>query len=71
MQGIKKKKIYYKGLGKPSKIEGEKNIKYEIYKNGPVIATYQLYEGMIFYKSGYISNVEGNLIGTHEAIIYG
>ena len=40
-------------------------------KNGPVIATYQLYEGTIFYKSGYISNVEGNLIVTHEAIIYG
>ena len=69
MQGIKKKKIYYKGLGKPSKIEVEKNIKY--IKNGPVIATYQLYEGTIFYKSGYISNVEGNLIVTHEAIIYG
>lgn len=26
---------------------------------------------MVYYKSGYISSVEGKLIGTHEAIIYG
>lgn len=72
MDSQKIKKNYYKGLvGDPYKIEGKENIQKEIYKRGPVIATYQLYEGMVYYKSGYISNVEGNLIGTHEAIIYG
>ena len=69
---IKKyKKKYYKGLGEPYKIEGQDDIKKEIYKRGPVIATYELYERMVYYKSGYITKLDGNLIGTHEAIIYG
>lgn len=67
----KSKKKYYKGLDEPYKIEGEENIKKEIYKRGPVITTYELYEKMVYYKSGYITKFDGNFIGYHEAIIYG
>lgn len=62
---------YYNEIGEPYKIEGKDDIKKEIYKRGPVITTYKLYDGMIYYKSGYINKGTGTYIGSHEAIIYG
>lgn len=66
--GIERKT--YKG-GKPYKIEGKDNIKKEIYKNGPVVFSYTLYDDMAFYKKGIITKASGNKIGTHEVIVYG
>lgn len=60
----------YKG-GKPYRIEGKDNIKKEIYKNGPVVFSYTLYDDMAFYKKGLIAKASGNKIGTHEAVVYG
>lgn len=58
-------------IGEPYQIEGIENIKKDIYKNGPVITTYTLYDSMVYYKNGYVSKAEGTKIGNHEAIIYG
>lgn len=46
-------------------------IQYEIYHNGPVVASYKVYEDFYQYKSGVYHYVSGKLVGGHAVKIIG
>ncbi|UMM37955.1 hypothetical protein L5515_009557 [Caenorhabditis briggsae] len=46
-------------------------IQYEIYHNGPVEASYRVFEDFYQYKSGVYHHVSGNLVGGHAVKIIG
>ncbi|THD18209.1 Cathepsin B endopeptidase [Fasciola hepatica] len=51
--------------------KSEKNIMYEIMKNGPVEATLTVYEDFVVYKSGIYHHVRSRLMGGHAVRILG
>ncbi|TPP60838.1 cathepsin B [Fasciola gigantica] len=51
--------------------EGEKEIMYEIMKNGPVEASFTVYEDFSVYKSGIYHHVTGEFLGGHAIRILG
>ena len=52
-------------------IKGKKEIKREIYADGPVVTSFKFYSDFLYYKSGYYDFVDGEYLGTHEAVIVG
>jgi len=52
-------------------IKGVTNIMNEIYNNGPVEATLQIYEDFMFYSNGIYSHNTGKLLGNHAIKIVG
>lgn len=65
-----KKKIVYK-TQEPYLIEGEENIKKEIYNNGPVITDIDIYEDYLYYDSGVYEHCEGEYLGTQTVVLTG
>ena len=56
----------------PYKIEAdEEEIKKEIYLNGPVVATFAMWEDFLLYKSGIYSYVDGDFVGYHSVKVIG
>ncbi|XP_052752070.1 cathepsin B-like [Galleria mellonella] len=51
--------------------EGEDQIKAELYKNGPVEASFQVYADLITYKDGVYKHVYGDFLGLHAVKIIG
>ncbi|XP_018561609.1 cathepsin B [Anoplophora glabripennis] len=49
----------------------EDQIQLEIMTNGPVEATFDVYEDFLSYKSGVYQNVEGSQLGGHAVKIFG
>ena len=52
-------------------IEGESNIMQEIYENGPVEASFTVYEDFPTYKTGVYQHVTGSYLGGHSIKIIG
>jgi cathepsin B len=52
-------------------VSGEANIMQEIYENGPVEATFTVYEDFVTYSSGIYQHVTGSTIGGHSIKILG
>ena len=52
-------------------IKGKKQIKYEIFTYGPVVTSFKFYSDFLYYKSGYYDFVDGEYLGSHEAVIVG
>ena len=52
-------------------IKGKDDIKAEIIYNGPVVTSFKFYSDFLYYKSGYYDFVDGEYLGSHEAVIVG
>jgi len=52
-------------------ISGEENIMQEIYDNGPVEATFTVYEDFVTYSSGIYQHIAGSSLGGHSVKILG
>ena len=52
-------------------VSGEMNIKQEIYENGPVEASFSVYEDFTSYSSGVYQHVAGSFLGNHDIKIIG
>jgi len=52
-------------------VQGEQSMMNEIYNNGPIVVTVDLYEDFLVYKSGVYKHQIGNNIGGHAMNIYG
>ncbi|XP_044754716.1 cathepsin B-like [Coccinella septempunctata] len=52
-------------------VDNEDTIKSEIYKNGPVEASFSVYADFLSYKSGVYKNVSGQFMGGHAVKILG
>lgn len=50
---------------------GESAIRQEIYKNGPVVAAFEVYEDFYNYKSGVYHYVSGEFVGGHAVKVIG
>ncbi|XP_047990446.1 cathepsin B-like [Leguminivora glycinivorella] len=53
------------------KLNGEDQIKAELYKNGPVASSFVGYEDFVNYKSGVYSHTAGDVLGDHAVKILG
>ena len=52
-------------------VKGEENIMKEIYENGPVVATFLVYEDFGDYYTGVYQHVTGSALGAHSVKIIG
>ena len=52
-------------------VKGEENIMKEIFENGPVVSTFNVYEDFIDYKSGIYQHITGEIIGMQNIKIIG
>ena len=52
-------------------VSGEKNIMQELYENGPVEASFTVYEDFVTYSSGVYQHVTGSYLGGHAVKMIG
>ena len=52
-------------------VSGENNIMQELYENGPVEASFTVYEDFVTYKSGVYQHVTGGVLGGHAIKMIG
>ena len=52
-------------------VSGEANIRQELYENGPVEASFTVYEDFLTYKSGVYQHVTGKALGGHAIKVMG
>ena len=52
-------------------VSGEANIRQELYENGPVEASFTVYEDFLTYRSGVYQHVTGKALGGHAIKVMG
>jgi len=58
-------------FGSAYSLSGEPSMMQELYKNGPIEATFSVYEDFLTYKSGVYQHVTGSYLGGHAVKIMG